>query len=154
MITHCDGAIVDLLTSLFFSHSNKGRFLVFLVCTFVLCFYCVFQCLCILVDLAHRRGIPIEGLWDFLVLFFLRGGVYRNMALVTLVAGGAVLAFFLFHFRLAIRNITTNEYVKRRRAANVLENAPPSMRKDSRRALSHNPYDRGSWWANLKQLFF
>ncbi len=135
------------------SHQNKGRFLGFLVCTFLLCFYCVAQCVWILIDLAHRRNVPMRTIRDFLVCFFLQGGVYRNMALATLVAGAAVLAFFVFHFRLAIRNVTTNEFVKRRHAALLLAAAPAGMQRDSKRALSNNPYDRGSWWANLVPLF-
>ena len=125
----------------------------FLLCTALLCFYCVQQCLAILLELARRQQVVVAGVMDFCILLFLRGGVFRNMAVLTLVAGVAVFAFFVFHLRLALRNVTTNEYVKRRRAAAALETAPPEVRRAARRSLQDTLYSRGSWSANLRALF-
>ncbi len=125
----------------------------FLICTALLCFYCVQQCGAILLELARRQKLPLAGVKDFAVLFFLRGGVFRNMAVLTLVAGGAVFAFFVFHLRLALRNVTTNEYVKRRRAVAALAAAPPELQRTARRSLQDSLYSRGSWRANLSALF-
>jgi hypothetical protein len=127
---------------------------VFLVCTALLCFYCVQQCLAILLELARRKQLPLDTVKDYLVLFFLRGGVFRNLIVLTLVAGGAVSAFFIFHLRLAVRNVTTNEYVKRRRAAAGLLSAPSELRRSAKRSLDDSLYSRGSWAANLSALFF
>jgi hypothetical protein len=142
------------LSDPFCSNNNKGRFLVFLICTALLCFYCVQQCLAILLELARRKHVPLDGVNDYLVLFFLRGGVFRNLAILTLVAGGAVFTFFVFHLRLALRNVTTNEYVKRRRAAAGLASAPSELQISAQRSLDDSLYSRGSWAANLAALFF
>ncbi len=91
------------------SKNNKALFLSFLLATAALCFYCVYLCVTIVLKLARKQAIAVDGVKDFLIVFMLRGGVFRNMAIITLVAGVAVGAFFLFHLRLACKNMTTNE---------------------------------------------
>jgi hypothetical protein len=93
------------------AQNNKGVFLLFLLATALLCFYCVYLCVWILLMLADRNGLSVTNTAEFCELFFLRGGVFRNMAVITVVAGVAVFAFFVFHLRLACLNMTTNEYV-------------------------------------------
>lgn len=91
------------------ARNNKALFLSFLLATALLCFYCVYLCSSIVLKLSRQLNVPVNGVGDFLTVFLLRGGVFRNMAIITLVAGVAVALFFGFHFWLACKNMTTNE---------------------------------------------
>lgn len=92
------------------SQANKGRFLTFLLLTALLCFYCVFLCC----GIVYRLARP-EGLLNLVLVLAVHGGMLRNLAALTAFAGVGVGAFFVFHLYLALRNVTTNEFVKRRR---------------------------------------
>ena len=119
------------------SQSNKFQFLAFLCATVLICVYCIANCL----EIFHRLGLE-SGLlqtpvtvFSFLRAFFLQGGIYLSMALMTAFCGLGVFAFWAFHFWLAARNITTNEYVKRNRYQRALG--------DTKVPELNNPYDRG-----------
>ena len=118
------------------SQSNKFHFLAFLVATVLLCLYCIVMCVDIVMRLGVEKGLLEEPIrvGQFLKVFILQGGIYFSMALMTIFCGLGVFIFFAWHFRLAMRNETTNEYVKRRRYRQIAKKDLKELR---------NPYDKG-----------
>lgn len=131
------------------SVSNKRSFLLFLLATALLCGYCVWLCVGIMWRVAQSgKLIPAPvSLLAFIPFFITKGGVFFALAFITLICGVAVFAFFSFHLYLAARNITTNEYVKRRRYLSA------ELHENQRRLLRDDIYDRGIL-RNLWSVFF